>query len=154
MGDKDSKPVTGDGKNIRSSQRIYLGQRGGVALKRGCFYQPMYKDLSEVLELIKINFERIGKKKLDYKRPFKEGMVEESEWAPASPFGFEVEEYFVYENGSESRNLLFRIHPFFLSRNKRIECRIFEAGQAIGGLISYYLGICAKMNNVKLIMND
>lgn len=154
MGDKDSKPMTGGDKKIRSSKRIYLGQRGGVALKRGCFYQPMYKDISEVLELVKISFERVSKKKLDYKRPFKEGMVEESEWVPSSYVGFEVEEYFVYENGSESRNLLFRIQPFFSSRNKRIECRIYEAGQAIGGLISYYLGICAKMNNVKLIMND
>ncbi len=123
-------------------------------MKRGCFYQPMYKDISEVLELVKISFERVSKKKLDYKRPFKEGMVEESEWVPSSYAGFEVEEYFVYENGSESRNLLFRIQPFFSSRNKRIECRIYEAGRAIGGLISYYLGICAKMNNVKLIMKD
>jgi len=123
-------------------------------LKRGCFYQPMYKDLSEVLELIKISFERVSKNKLDYKRPFKEGMVEESEWVPSSYAGFEVEEYFVYENGSESRNLLFQIQPFFSSRNKRIECRIYEAGRAIDGLISYYLGICAKMNNVKLIMKD
>ncbi len=146
--------MTGGGKKIRSSQRIYLGQGGGVALKRGCFYQPMYKDLSEVLELVKISFERVSKKKLDYKRPFKEGMVEESEWVPSSYVGFEVEEYFVYENGSESRNLLFRVQPFISSRNKRIECRIYEAGQAISGLISYYLGICAKMNNVKLIMND
>jgi len=123
-------------------------------LKRGCFYQPMYKDLSEVLELVKISFERAGKTKLDYKRPFKRGVIEESEWVPASYVGFEVEEYFIYEKGSEGRNLLFRIQPFFLSHNKRIECRIYEAGQAIGGLISYYLGICAKMNNAKLIMND
>lgn len=123
-------------------------------MKRGCFYQPMYKDISEVLELVKISFERVSKKKLDYKRPFKEGMVEESEWVPSSYVGFEVEEYFVYENGSESRNLLFRIQPFFSSRNKRIECRIYEAGRAIGGLISYYLGICAKMNNAKLVIND
>ena len=123
-------------------------------MKRGCFYQPMYKDLSEVLELVKINFERVGKKKLDYKRPFKEGVVEESEWVPASYVGFEVEEYFVYENGAEGRNLLFRVQPFLLSRNKRIECRIYEAGQPIGGLISYYLGICARMNNAKLVMND
>ncbi|HEA68749.1 MAG TPA: hypothetical protein ENI07_18330 [Desulfobacterales bacterium] len=123
-------------------------------MKRGCFYQPMYKDLSEVLELVKISFERVGKKKLDYKRSFKEGVVEESEWVPASYVGFEVEEYFVYENGSEGRNLLFRVQPFLLSRNKRIEYRIYEAGQTIGGLISYYLGICAKMNNAKLVMND
>jgi|TARA_B100001964_G_scaffold3968_1_gene4342 hypothetical protein len=146
--------MTGGGKKIWSSQRIYLNQRGGVALKRGCFYQPMYKDLSEVLELVKISFERAGKTKLDYKRPFKRGVIEESEWVPASYVGFEVEEYFIYEKGSEGRNLLFRIQPFFLSHNKRIECRIYEAGQAIGGLISYYLGICAKMNNAKLIMND
>ncbi len=154
MGEKDSKPLTGEGKKIRSLQRIYLSRKGAAALKRGCFYQPMYKDLSEVLELVKISFESKGKTKLDYKRPFKEGMVEESEWVPASYVGFEVEEYFVYERRAEGRNLLFRVQPFFLSRNKRLEYKIYEAGQAIGGLISYYLGICAKMNNAKLIMND
>jgi hypothetical protein len=114
----------------------------------------MYKDLSEVLELLKISFERAGKTKLDYKRTFKEGVVDESEWVPASYVGFEVEEYFIYEKGSEGRNLLFRVQPFFLSRNKRIECRVSEAGQPINGLISYYLGICAKMNDAKLVMND
>ena len=114
----------------------------------------MYKDLSEVLELVKISFEREGKTKLEYKRPFKEGVVEESEWVPSSYVGFEVEEYFVYERRPEGRHLLFRVQPFFLSRNKRLECRIYEPGQSIGGLISYWLGICAKMNNAKLIMNN
>jgi hypothetical protein len=139
---------------VPNSKRIYLSLKGSIALTRGCFYQPMYSNLSEVLELTKISFERATKKKLGYTRTFRGGAVQESEWIPASYVGFEVEEYFVFEEEAGGRKLLFRVQPFFFSQNKRIECKIYKAGQALSELISHYLGIWARMNHAKLVLED
>ena len=142
------------GAGFLNSERIYLRPNGSAVLTRSCFYRPMYKSLSEVLDLIKISFEGPTRKQLYYVRTFENSMVEESEWVPASYVGFEVEEYFVYEKTAEDRILLFRVQPFFLSPNKRIECKIYKAGQALSALISQYLGICAVVNQARLIFID
>ena len=154
MSDKESKALSVDATGVLNSQRIYLSLKGSIALTRGCFYQPMYSTLSEMLELAKIDFERTTRKKLKYTRTFRGGAVGESEWVPASYVGFEVEEYFVFEEGTGGRNLLFRVQPFFFSQNKRIECKIYKAGQEFSDLISLYLGIWARMNHAKLVVKD
>ncbi|MGD9373064.1 MAG: hypothetical protein PVF14_16690, partial [Desulfobacterales bacterium] len=57
MNDKGSRHAGDGGVGVLTSEKIYLTPNGGVARSRGCFYQPMYKDLSEVLELVKLSFE-------------------------------------------------------------------------------------------------
>jgi hypothetical protein len=154
MSDKESIAVSVDASPVLNSERIYLSLKGSIALTRGCFYQPMYTTLSEVLNLAIINLERTTRKKVDYTRTFRGGAVGESEWVPASYVGFEVEEYFVFEERTGGRNLLFRVRPFFFSQNKRIECKIYKAGQGFSELISLYLGIWARMNHAKLVVKD
>jgi len=114
----------------------------------------MYANLSEVLELTKINLERATRKKLGYTRTFRDGAVEESEWVPSFYVGFEVEEYFVFEEEAGGRKLLFRVQPFFFSQDKRIECKIYKAGQALSESILHYLEIWARMNHTKLVLKD
>ncbi len=154
MSDKESRYVEMSRSSVLNPKRIYLSLKGSIALTRGCFYQPMYSNLSEVLELTKISLERATRKKLGYTRTFRGGAVQESEWVPASYVGFEVEEYFVFEEEAGGRKLFFRVQPFFFSQNKRIECKIYKAGQALSELISHYLGIWARMNHAKLVLKD
>ncbi len=154
MSGNKSKSLRVNDAVVPNSQKIYLSLKGGISLTRSCFYQPMYTNLSEVLELTKISFERATSKQYGYISTFSDGAVEESEWVPASYAGFEVEEYFIFEEESGDRKLLFRVQPFFFSQNKRIECKIYKAGQALSALISYYLGIWARMNRAKLVLKD
>ena len=134
--------------------KIYLCPGGGVVLSRAGFYQPMYKDISEVLDLIKIRYESISGKILDYIRTFESSTFEESEWVPASYVGFEVQEYVAFEKGEEGRTLLFRVQPVLLSHRNRIEVKIHRKDRALSQLIARYLGIYAQMNNARLILQD
>ena len=152
MDDRESMPLTMDGDGARNPERIYLKAKGGIALSRGCFYQPMYQDVSEVLDLIKISYEEDGRKRLDYLKTFDSGAVDDSIWVPASYAGFEVEEYVAFETISEGRIILFRVRPVFLSQNKRIEYQMYNKNRRLGELVSHYLGICARMNHVRLVL--
>ena len=154
MKDKGSSHAEEGGLGVLTSEMIYLTPNGGVARSRDCFYQPMYKDLSEVLELVKLSFEGTAGQKFEYVRTFEGGTFGESEWTPASYVGFEVEEYFAYEKGDSGRNLLFRIQPILLSHNKRIEYKMYKEDPALDQLISHYLGICARMNNATLVLEN
>ncbi|MGD8947291.1 MAG: hypothetical protein PVI62_11560 [Desulfobacterales bacterium] len=154
MNDKGSRHAGDGGVGVLTSEKIYLTPNGGVARSRGCFYQPMYKDLSEVLELVKLSFEGTFGQKFEYIRTFEGGTFGESEWTPASYVGFEVEEYFVYEKGDNGRSLLFRIQPILLSHNKMVEYKMYKEDSALGELISHYLGIYARMNNATLVLKN
>jgi hypothetical protein len=106
---KPSKPLVTDSTEAAGeldAAKIYLCP---VVLSKAGFYQPMYKDLAEVLDLIKIRYESINGKILDYIRTFESSTFEESEWVPASYVGFEVQEYVAFEKGEEGRTLLFRV---------------------------------------------
>lgn len=149
-----SKPSAWGAAGAPDSAKIYLSPRGGVVLTKACFYQPMYKDLSEVLDLIKIRYESISRKILDYTRTFESSTFGESEWVPASYVGFEVQEYVAFEKGEKGRTLLFRVQPVLLSHNKRIEVKIYRDDPVLGKLISRYLGICARMNNASFVLKD
>ena len=154
---KPSKPWVIDSTDAAGelgAAKIYLSSSGGVVLSREGFYQPMYKDLSEVLDLIKIRYEHISGKILDYIRTFESSTFEESEWVPASYAGFEVQEYVAYEKGEEGRTLLFRVQPVLLSNNSRIKVKILQKDRALSELITRYLGICARMNNARFILQD
>ncbi|MBW2428193.1 MAG: hypothetical protein JRF56_04485 [Deltaproteobacteria bacterium] len=154
---KPSKPLVTDSTDAAAepdAARIYLRPIGGVVLSKAGFYQPMYKDLAEVLDLIKIRYEGINGKILDYIRTFESSTFEESEWVPASYVGFEVQEYLAFEKGEEDRTLLFRVQPVLLSHRNRIEVKIHREDRALGQLIAHYLGICARMNNARFILQD
>ena len=149
-----SKPSAWGTAGALDSAKIYLSLSGSVVLTKACFYQPMYKDLSEVLDLIKIRYESISRKILDYTRTFESSTFGESEWVPASYVGFEVQEYVAFEKGEKGRTLLFRVQPILLSHNKRIEVKIYRDDPVLGKLISRYLGICARMNNASFVLKD
>jgi len=154
---KQSKPLVTDSAGAAGEldvAKIYLCPSGGVVLSKAGFYQPMYKDLAEVLDLIKIRYESINCKILDYIRTFESSTFEESEGVPASYVGFEVQEYLACEKGEEGRTLLFRVQPVLLSHHNRIEVKIHRKDRALGQLIARYMGICARMNNARLILQD
>ncbi len=144
--------MTKDDKGVWNLEKIYLYQKGGVAITENHFYAPMYGDLSEVLDVLKIKFEGLTRKKLDYVRTFESGTFGESEWTPTSYAGFEVEEYFVFEVQDDNRNLLLRISPVLLSSDKMIAYEVYTEDSKLKGLISSYLGVCAKVNEAKLFL--
>lgn len=154
MSDNGARHAAEGGLGVPTSEMIYLSTNGGVVRSRCCFYQPMYKDLCEVLELFKVRFEATTGQQFEYIRTFEEGTFGESEWTPASYVGFEVDEYFAYEQGDNGRSLLFRVHPILLAHNKRIECKLYRRDPALDQLISHYLGICARVNNATLVLKS
>ena len=144
--------MTNGDEGVWGPGKIYLYQKGGVALTENHFYAPMYGDLSEVLDLLKISFEGLTRKKLDYVRTFEGGTFGESEWTPMSYVGFEVEEYFVFAVEDDNRNLLLRVSPVLSSHDKVITYEVYTEDSKLKGLISGYLGIYAKVNKAKLIL--
>ena len=54
--------MTNGDEGVWDPGKIYLCQKGGVALTENHFYAPMYGDLSEVLDLLKISFEGLTRK--------------------------------------------------------------------------------------------
>ncbi len=149
---KPSKLLVTDEAGDPDAAKIYLCPSGGVVLSKPGFYQPMYKDLSEVLELIKIRYESLTGKILDYIRTFESSTFEESEWVPASYVGFEVQEYVAFEAGEEGRRLLFRVQPVLLSHRNRIVVKIYCKDRTLDKLITHYLGVCARINNARFIL--
>jgi len=154
MNGKQSKPWALGATGALDSAKIYLSPRGSVVLTRACFYQPMYKDIAEVLDLIKIRYKSISRKILDYTRTFESSTFEESEWVPISYVGFEGQVYAAFEKGEKGCTRLFRVQPVLLSRNRRIEVKIYREDRVLGKLISRYLGICARMNNASFVLKD
>ncbi|MBW1837698.1 MAG: hypothetical protein JRF71_03600 [Deltaproteobacteria bacterium] len=140
-----------DDEGVLNLKKIYLRQKGAVTLTENHFYAPMYQDLSEVLDLLKIRFEALYGRKLDYTRTFDGGMFGESEWIPASYAGFEVEEYFVFEVQNDTRTLLLRVAPVLLSHDKIIRHTIYTKDTTLIELITCYLGACARVNNARLV---
>lgn len=139
---------------MSNAENIYLRQRGGISLSGNHFYEPMYRDLAEVLDLLKLDFTALTHNKLEYVRTFESGTFGESEWIPASYVGFEVEEYFVFELKDDTRNLLFRVSPALYSNDKTIACSIYTDDSKIKELISRYLGVCARVNQARLVLRD
>ena len=140
-----------DDEGILNLKKIYLRQKGAIALTENHFYAPMYQDLSEVLDLLKIRFKALYGRKLDYTRTFDGGMFGESEWIPASYAGFEVEEYFVFEVHDDTRSLLLRVAPVLFARDKIIRHTIYTKDTTLIELITCYLGACARVNNARMV---
>jgi hypothetical protein len=143
--------IRADDEGVLNLKKIYLRQKGAVALTENHFYAPMYQDLSEVLDLLKIRFEALYRRKLDYTRTFDGGMFGESEWIPASYAGFEVEEYFVFEVQDDTRTLLLRVSPVLFSHDKTIKHTIYTKDTTLKKLITCYLEACARVNNARLV---
>lgn len=139
---------------ILKIKKVYLRQNGGIALSGNHFYAPMYRDLTEVLDLFKVHFTALTGRKLDYVRTFESGTFGESEWIPASYVGFEVEEYFVFELTDEARNLIFRVSPALNSHDKTITCTAFTKDAKIKEMISGFMGVCARANQARLVLQS
>lgn len=122
---------------VPNGQNIYLRESGGLTLNENLFHRPMYVDLTEVLDIIRVLLEERFQAEIEYFRTLESGTVEE---------------YVVIERKGVQKNLLFRVWPVLYGHHKRLDYKIYEQGQKMDELIMYYLDICAKTNNAKLVV--
>ncbi|UCB50305.1 MAG: hypothetical protein JSW56_05390 [Deltaproteobacteria bacterium] len=136
MEKKKSPQESWNRQTVPEGQNIYLRQMGGLTLGENVFHRPMYMDLIEVLDLIRLVLQEKLQAEIEYFRTVESGTVEE---------------YVITEKEGVRKNLLFRVWPVLYGHDKRLDCRIYEGGQRMSELIMYYLGLCAKTNNAKLV---
>ena len=136
MEEKKSPQESWKRQMIPDDQNIYLGQTGGFTLNEDLFYPPMYMDIIEMLDIIRVVLQERLQAEIEYFRTLESGTVEE---------------YVVIEKKGVRKNLLFRVWPVLYGHNKRLDYKIYEEGQRMDELIMYYLGIYAKTNNTKLV---
>jgi len=136
MHEKKSKQENGRPQMVPDDQKIYLRQMEGLTITQAVFHRPMYLDLVEVLDIIRAILDEKLQGEIEYFRTVESGVVEE---------------YVVIEKEGVRKNLLFRVWPVLYGHNKRLDYKIYEKGQKIDHLVTYYLSICAKANNVKLV---
>jgi hypothetical protein len=122
---------------LPNGQNVYLRQTGGLTIDKDLFHRPMYMDLIEVLDIIRIVLQERFQAEIEYFRTLESGTVEE---------------YVVIEKNGVQKDLLFRLWPLLHGHHKRLDYIIYDQGQRMGELIRYYLGICAKTNNAKLVV--
>ncbi len=122
---------------VPDGQNIYLGQTGGFTLNEDLFYPPMYMDIIEMLDIIRVVLQERLQAEIVYFRTLESGTVEE---------------YVVIEKKGVRKNLLFRVWPVLYGHNKRLDYKIYEEGQRMSELIMYYLGIYAETNNANLVV--
>jgi hypothetical protein len=137
MEEKKSPQEPWNRQMVPNGQNIYLRQTGGLTLNENLFHRPMYMDLIEVLDLIRVALEERFQAQIEYFRTLESGTVEE---------------YVVIEKKGVQKNLLFRVWPVLYGHNKRLDYKIYEESQRMDELIMYYLGIYAKTNNAKLVV--
>jgi len=121
---------------VPNGQNIYLRQTGGLTLDKNLFHRPMYMDLVEVLDIIRVVLQERYQAEIEYFRTLESGTVEE---------------YVVIEKKGVRKDLLFRVWPVLYGHYKRLDYKIYEEGQRMDELIMDYLGIYAKTNNAKLV---
>ncbi|MGD9034634.1 MAG: hypothetical protein PVH02_18340 [Desulfobacteraceae bacterium] len=137
MEEKKSPQEPWNRQMVPNGQNLYLRQTGGLSLNENLFHRPMYMDLIEVLDLIRIALEERFQVQIEYFWTLESGTVEE---------------YVVIEKKGVQKNLLFRVWPVLYGHNKRLDYKIYEESQRMDELIMYYLGIYAKTNNAKLVL--
>ena len=124
-------------KMVPNGQNIYLRQTGGLTLDKNLFHRPMYMDLVEVLDIIRVVLQERYQAEIEYFRTLESGTVEE---------------YVVIEKKGVRKDLLFRVWPVLYGHHKRLDYKIYDQGQKMSELIMYYLGIYAKTNNAILAL--
>lgn len=122
---------------VPNGQNIYLRQTGGLILDMNLFHRPMYMDLVEVLDIIRVVLQERYQAEIEYFRTLESGTVEE---------------YVVIEKKGVRKDLLFRVWPVLYGHHKRLDYKIYDQGQKMSELIMYYLGIYAKTNNAILAL--
>ena len=122
---------------VPNGQNIYLRQTGGLTLDKNLFDRPMYMDLVEVLDIIRVVLQERYQAEIEYFRTLESGTVEE---------------YVVIEKKGVRKDLLFRVWPVLYGHHKRLDYKIYDQGQKMSELIMYYLGIYAKTNNAILVL--
>ena len=137
MEEKKSPQESWKRQMIPDDQNIYLGQTGGFTLNEDLFYPPMYMDIIEMLDIIRVVLQERLQAEIEYFRTLESGTVEE---------------YVVIEKKGVRKNLLFRVWPVLYGHNKRLDYKIYEEGQRMSELIMYYLGIYAETNNANLVV--
>lgn len=119
-----------------SKRYLYLNAKGGFSFTHQGFRQPMYKSVSEVVDVIKIALQEGTAKTIESFKTIESGVVEE---------------YAVIERSEAGKSLLFRVWPVFYRHDKRIEYKIYSNDKPRQEIIVYYLHVCAVTNNAKLI---
>ena len=137
MEEKKSPQEPWNRQMVPNGQNIYLRQTGALSLNENLFHRPMYMDLIEVLDLIRVALEERFQAQIEYFRTLESGTVEE---------------YVVIEKKGVRKDLLFRVWPVLYGHYKRLDYKIYDQCQKMSELITYYLGICAKTNNSKLVI--
>ena len=138
MGTRESIPKSLGRPDVLSDKKVYLSQ-AGVKSPDGVFQRPMYWNLTEVLDIIKIVLEEEIQGEIEYFRTLESGAVEE---------------YVIIEKEGGHKILLFRAWPVFYGYNKRLEYKLYVEDRKISSLITYYLGICARTNNANLVLKE
>ena len=118
---------------------LYLKNRGGVAVKHGGFTRPMYTDVDEIINLMRISVRQATGKITDSFRTLYSGVVEE---------------YVVVETSHNGKTLLFRLWPVFYSHDKRIEYIIYSRNQNLQDIVRHYLAIFSKANKARLVRKN
>ena len=116
---------------------IGLTPTGSVPSPWYGFHHPMYLDVSEVVDLIKLTIMETTGKKIESVRAIESGIVEE---------------HAVIEKSEADKRLIFRVWPVFFTHNKHIDYKIYEGDQNIRKIITNYLSVCAKTNDARLIL--
>ena len=115
---------------------LYLMNRDGVAVKHGGFTRPMYTDVDEIINLMRIAVRQATGKITDSFRTLYSGVVEE---------------YVVVERSHNGKTLLCRLWPVFYSHDKRIEYIIYRENPVVQDIIRHYLTIFSKANKARLV---
>lgn len=115
---------------------IYMMNKGGVAVEHCGFTRPMYTDVDEIINLIRIAVRETTGKITQSFRTLESGVVEE---------------YTVVEKIHNEKKLLFRLWPVFYSHDKRIEYIIYSGNPNLQDIIRHYLAIFSKVNKARLV---
>lgn len=116
--------------------KIPLSDSGSDTGHLEVHFEPMYKEVPEVLGIIKTFLEEKGINSIGCFRTLESGVFEE---------------YVVFLNKEGHRRLLFRIWPLLFPHDRRIEYRIYEHDEALRQEILAYLRACAQTNQASLV---
>ena len=123
--------------SIAKSEKIYLRLQSSTPFEHYGFKHPMYMDVAEVMNLIKIALIEETGKKMDTVKVLESGILEE---------------HALFEKCDTQKKLVFRIWPVFFAYNKRIEFKIYNQPVFVEKIIRRYLELLAKTNDAELVV--
>lgn len=119
--------------------KAYIGWEGGVSYRRFGFVNPMYKEASEIIMILKSAIEEATGTRVKTVRTCRCSVMEE---------------HLVIQTSITQPALLLEMWPIFFSSDKRVEYKIYAKNHRVSGLIRHYLAIFARTNRADLVLKN